>query len=197
MRLGATECFSCSLLLTPPVVPRCSSSFLVLPAPTSRFRALVLGPNDGRASFDVILCLPRSVLWTPRHLLRPCHAFFHIPFDLVNICASLASRCRDSLQSSILISNIMSQSLKVSCLLRKTPFCHFPCLSNFLSYFFTPPSSSRPLPFPSGHYQWGQVLGCFDYVPEVLKGTKVHTYKYVRAVCIEALYGIYVYTVTS
>jgi hypothetical protein len=123
--------------------PRLTRSFLILPIPTSRFRAHVLGPNDGRgASFDLTLCL-RSALWAPRHLLRPCHAFFPIPFDLVNICASFASPCRDSLQFSILMPNIMSQSILS------------PAKNTFLSsssHHLLDSSSSYPLPFPSGHF---------------------------------------------
>jgi hypothetical protein len=46
--------------------------------------------------------------------LCPCHAFFLVPFNTVNICANLASSSRGSLQSSILMPNILSQSTILS-----------------------------------------------------------------------------------
>jgi hypothetical protein len=116
VRFGATECRSSSFLFPPPVVPRCFNTYSFFSCFTSfhveipRARA---GPNDGRAraaSFDLVLCL-RSALSTPRHLLHPCHASFPIPFEIINICANLASTSRDSLQSSILMPNILSQSM--------------------------------------------------------------------------------------
>ena len=128
--------------------PRCSSPnssharqtilysfFLVLPVPTSRFRAPVLAQMTGG--------LPRSAPFVPPlrpvdHLLRPCHTFFTNPFDAVKICANLASSSHDSPQSCIFMPNILSQST-VCCLLPKMPaFRVFPFLLTFMSSFFTP-----------------------------------------------------------
>jgi hypothetical protein len=105
-----------SFLLPPLIVPRCSNTlirfFLVFPSSHIEIpRACAgAGPNDRRAaSFDLFLCL-RSALSTPHHLLRPCHAFFPISFGTINISANLAFSSRDSLQSTILMPNILSQS---------------------------------------------------------------------------------------
>ena len=116
--------------------------------PTSRFCALVL-----TASFDLILCF-RSAPSTLRHLLRPCHAFFPIPFDSINICANLASSSPDSQQSSILMPNILSQSM-FKCLLRKTRSVSsrlFRLFCPLSSHHLLDSSSSRRLLFPSGYF---------------------------------------------
>src|SRR6266566_86729 len=61
-------------------------SFLVLPAPASRFCALVLAqmtdgpPRSTSSCASASLCQSLVI-----HILRPCHAFFIIPFNAVNI----------------------------------------------------------------------------------------------------------------
>jgi len=106
------------------------------------------GPNDRRAtSFDLILCV-HSALSTPRHL-RPCHTFFPIPFDTLNICTNLASH------PAILCSRLFScrtSCLTVYCLLR-TPFRLFPCLTTFSVLFLhTISLIHRHLALPTGHF---------------------------------------------
>jgi len=65
------------------------------------------GPNDGRTRLvRPHFVPPLRAQSTSRHLLRPYHAFFPIPFHTVNICANFASSSRDSLQSSNLMPNI-------------------------------------------------------------------------------------------
>jgi hypothetical protein len=125
-------------------------SFLALLVPTSRFRALVLAQmTDGSPrSTSFNLCL-RSALSSPRHLLRPCHSFFPIPFDNVDICANLASTSRDSLQSSILMPNILSQSTLSPA---KNAFPSLPVsfdFSEFKGFESSPTSKIRPGICPS------------------------------------------------
>jgi hypothetical protein len=109
MRFGATECCSTSFLLPPPVVPPCStpySFFSCFTSPHVEIPRAWAGPNDEpAASFGLILFRPVDPSPSP-----PCHAFFPIPFDTVNICANFAPSSRDSLPPSIFMPNILSQS---------------------------------------------------------------------------------------
>jgi hypothetical protein len=110
-------------------------SFLVLPAPTSRFRVLVLaqmtdGPGPPRLTSSCAFappCRPLAISSVP---VMPSSLFF----DAVNIVPTSLPH------PAILCSPLFScrtSCLRVRCLLRKTPFRLFPCLSTFLSSFFT------------------------------------------------------------
>ena len=77
-------------------------------------------PNEGRASFDLILCSAPPC--------RPCHAFFPITFDTVNIYSNLAS-------SSAILSSPLFSCRTSSLRVQKPPFHLFPPLST-LSVLF-------------------------------------------------------------
>jgi hypothetical protein len=109
--------------------------FLVLPAPMLRFRALVLaqmtdGPPRSTSScasappcralaISSVPVIPSSLFPSTLSIFAPTS----LPHPVI-LCRPLFS-CRTS-------------CLRVRCLLRKTPFRLFLCLSTFLSSFFTP-----------------------------------------------------------
>jgi hypothetical protein len=133
------------LFFPPPVVPRCKLQysfvlflFYQLPASHVEIPRAGAGPYDGRAraaSFDLV---------PPLRPVDPSPSF-----DIVNICANLASTSRDSLQSSILMPNILSQSTLSPA---KNTFPSLPVssdISEFKSFESSPTSKIRPGICPS------------------------------------------------